>query len=438
MHEAKWPLRLAIVMSVIWGVIAYAFSYENERFSGASFAVIGLIPLCVLWGLGWVVAGMFRHRKSPTLAFSAPDGAVTGAASTPAPTPTPASTLAPSRDWEPSAVASPLAGPWRRFFARTLDVYVWVLVVGFVVGILNARFGWSLLQFKGMSSSAQDTLAGVLFIPFALVCDVMVYASFGNTIGKGLLGVKVQTLDGSPLPARTYALRTVDVWIRGLGLGIPIVALFTEIAAYRALANGGRTSWDIKYGCRVSKAPRKIGHYLVAVVLFVLFILAMGYGKSMEQRQIDAQNQPPVSWQNPVNQQSAVILPGGWRLLPRNSKLPPNTWLYVDATNQYVVGIGFEQTNMGLEDYTDALLKGNPTLAIIRDGAVIADDSRRVWTGSGTGVATGSTDSMTVRAHVFGGNGGYWRVFAAAPQGQDQGIAQEQDVYRAVSQTTTP
>jgi hypothetical protein len=434
MREAKWPLRLAIVVSVVWAVIAYAFSYENERFSGTSFAVIGLIPLCVLWGLGWVVAGMFRHRKSPSLAFSAPEGAVTGATSTPAPTPTPAAV----QDWEPSVVAPPLAGAWRRFFARTLDLYVWLIVVGFAVGILNARFGWSLLEFGGMPRSSQNTLNAILITPFALICDVLVYAAFGNSIGKGLLGVKVQTLNGAALPAQTYAMRTVDVWIRGLGLGIPIVALFTEIAAYRAVAGGGRTSWDIRYGCRVSRTPRKIGHYLVAVALFLGFVVVVGYGSKEEQRQRDAQNLPPVSWQNPVSGQAAVILPAGWRLLPRDSKLPLNTWLYVDATNQVVVGIGFEKTDVRLEEYADALLRGNPSLAIIRDGSVVAEGFRQVWTGSGTGIATGSTDVMTVRAHVFGGNGGFWRVFAAAPQGRDEGLAPEPDVFRAVLQTTTP
>jgi len=435
MRDAKWPFRLAIVVSVVWAVIAYAFSYENDRFSGASFAVLGLIPLCVFWGIGWVLAGVFRQRAgrgaATAPAVAIPMGAV------PAGTAADVATES-TQDWEPSTVAPPLAGPWRRFFARTLDLYVWALVLEFAVGVLSARFGWSLLEFKGMSPSSQDMLNGVLIIPFALFCDVLVYAAFGNSIGKGLLGVKVQTLDGTPLPARVYAARSVDVWIWGLGLGIPIVALFTELGCYRTVAKGERTRWDIRYACRVSKAPRRIGHYLVAVALFAAFVAALGYGKVEEQRQVEAQNQPPVSWQNPVTHQTAVILPAGWRLLPSDSKLPPNTYLYVDPTNQYVVGVGFEEANIGLEDYTDALLKGNPTLALIRNGGVNADGPRQVWTGSGSGVATGSNDAMMVRAHVFGGNGGFWRVFAATPAGREEGVAQELDVFQAVLQTTTP
>jgi hypothetical protein len=317
-------------------------------------------------------------------------------------------------------------------------LYVWTIVAGLAIGILNAKFGWSLLDFNDMSSSSQDMLAGLILVPIALACDVLIYAAFGNSIGKGLLGAKVQTLNGSPLPAPLYAGRNFQVWIFGLGLGIPIIALFTEISGYRTVAKGERTRWDIQYGCRVSKSPRKAGHYFVALLLFIAFFVAVGYGKMMEQSQVTAQNQPPVSWQNPVTHLSAVILPGGWRLLPANSKLPPNTYLYIDSTNQVVVGIGFEATDMTIADYTDAILKGNPTLAVIRNGQVTTDGSRPVWSGSGAGVPDGSTDSVTVRAHVFNGNGGYWRVFAAAPQGHDEALAQEDEVYRAVMQTMPP
>jgi hypothetical protein len=323
-----------------------------------------------------------------------------------------------------------------------LDLYVWTVIASFIVGILNASFGWSLLDFGGMTASSQDALAGLILVPVALICDVLVYATFGNTIGKALLGVKVLTLNGAQLPAGLYAARTFQVWIFGLGLGIPIIALFTEISGYRTVSKGERTRWDIKYSCRVSRSPRRVGHYFIAVLIFLAFFAALVYGKMLEQNEMRAQtaalNQPPVSWQNPFNQQSVVILPAGWHLLPANSKLPPNTYLYADATNTTVIGIGYEATDMTLDEYTDAILRGNPTLAVIRNGSVITDGSKQVWTGSGSGVPTGSTDAITARAHVFGGAGGYWRVFAAAPQGRPDVSEQEADVYRAVSRTTAP
>ncbi|MFM0176455.1 RDD family protein [Paraburkholderia sediminicola] len=446
MRNAKWPLRLAIVLSAIWAIIAYSISYENGRLSGGTFAAVGLIPLGVLWGMGWVLAGVFSQRAERTKivmptapaepSFSTPVNAMPADA---LPATLPARDATESTvDWEPSVAVEPLAGPWRRFFARTLDLYVWTIVVGFVVGILNLKFGWSLLDFGNMPASSQDTLSGILMIPFALVLDALVYAAFGNTLGKGLLGVKVETLSGEPLPARSYVARNAYVWIFGLGLGIPIVALFTEIASYRTVAKGERTRWDLRYGCRVPKAPRRIGHYLVAVALFVAFIAVLGYGKMMEQNQVTAQNQPPVTWQNPITQKTAVILPAGWRLLPTSTKLPPNTYLYVDSTNQFVLGIGFEETDASLEDYAQALLVGNPTLALIRDGAVTTDSARQVWTGSGSGVASGMKDAMTVHAHVFAGDRGYWRVFEAGPEGREETSAQEVAVYQTVLQTLMP
>ncbi|MFM0033944.1 RDD family protein [Paraburkholderia strydomiana] len=446
MRNAKWPLRLAIVLSAIWAIIAYSLSYENGRLSGGAFALVGLIPLGVLWGIGWVLAGVFSQRAErakivmPTAPaepwFSIPVSSMPVDAS-PATLPARDATES-TGHWEPSVAVEPLAGPWRRFFARTLDLYVWAIVVGFVAGLLNLKFGWSLLDFGDMPASSQDALSSILMIPFALVLDALVYAAFGNTVGKGLLGVKVTTLSGEPLSARTYAARNAYLWIFGLGLGIPIVALFTEIASYRTVAKAERTRWDLRFGCRVRKTPRKFGHYFLAVALFAAFIAVLGYSKTMEQKQVTAHNQPPVTWKNPVTQKTAVILPAGWRLLPTSTKLPPNTYLYVDSTNQSVLGIGFEQTDASLEDYAQALLLGNPTLAVIHNGTLTTNGARQVWTGSGSGVVSGMKDSMTVRAHVFAGNRGYWRIFEAGPEGRDESGAQEAAVYRTVLQTSVP
>ncbi|ONA19226.1 RDD family protein [Burkholderia pseudomallei] len=435
MAKTKWPLRVAIVSTVIWVFCAYALSYEyagyrSQHFSASHFVLFGLLPPSALWGVGWILAGVLgqraerRQQDQPVSAVMVSDKNDTD----------------PPQAWEPSFVPPPLAGPWRRFFARWLDIYVWACVVGIVAGILNTRYGWSLLAFKESTASDQRMLNAVVGCAVGMVCDVLVYAAFGTTLGKSLLGVKVQTLDGSPLPARTYAARNFNVWLFGLGGGIPGLALLTQWFSYRAVTQDSRTKWDIRYGCRVSSESRKIGHYVLAAVLFFGAIGLAAWGTVQEEQQQVAQNAPPPNWQNPISSQVATPLPAGWHQIKTPKNSPTNTWLFADAANEEVVGIGFEQTDLELADYVDALQKGVPMLAFIQNGTIVLEGSRQVWTGEGTGTTEGASASrVVVRAHVFGGDGGYWRVIEIVPESRStDGAAQEPQVFRAVMSTTRP
>src|SRR5215813_10774775 len=80
-----------------------------------------------------------------------------------------------------------LAGAWRRFFARSIDLWLTALASVFlgamVLGLTSPAF----------SIWMQDpTSAGIfawMMFPIAMVADAAVVAVFGNSLGKALLGV---------------------------------------------------------------------------------------------------------------------------------------------------------------------------------------------------------------------------------------------------------
>jgi hypothetical protein len=51
--------------------------------------------------------------------------------------------------------------------------------------------------------------------------------------------------------------RSFLVFVQGVGLGIPFVALFTQLFAYRRLTKTGTTLWDTS--TKRSGAPQKVG-----------------------------------------------------------------------------------------------------------------------------------------------------------------------------------
>jgi len=93
----------------------------------------------------------------------------------------------------------------------------------------------------------------------------MMLSSFGTTPGKSLLGIKIRALSGKKISYSTGMRRGFLVWLNGMGMGIPFVALFTMIIAYSKLKRNGITSWDERCGISVI-------HYQLSIFRVILFI----------------------------------------------------------------------------------------------------------------------------------------------------------------------
>jgi len=144
--------------------------------------------------------------------------------------------------------------PWLRYWARTVDV-----LMAFVVsGLYRWHNYFSVL------------IGMLLWIPF----EAAFLSSCGTTPGKWLFNIRLSDKEGSRLPFATCLRRAFAVVLKGQGLGIPMVSLFTGIFAYRTLNSKGRTSWDAQYGVIVKHEELGVGRVLgVVVTPFVILEL---------------------------------------------------------------------------------------------------------------------------------------------------------------------
>ena len=174
--------------------------------------------------------------------------------------------------------------------------------------------------------------------------------------------------------------------------------------------------------------------YVLAAVLTCSIIGAAAWGLVRER----ASSSVP-RWSNPISNQSAQPFPAGWRSLPTAKDMPDNTWLFGDATRQQVVAIGYEKTDLPIADYVEALMSGAPTMSLIHNGKVGLEGTRQVWSGDGAGKSTDAPSGLAVRAHVFRGDGGYWRVIEMVPEtSRADADLLEPLIFRAVLATTQP
>ena len=170
---------------------------------------------------------------------------------------------------------APLPHPWRRWLARTSDFMVTGVIVGVVSGFLGLK----------VFASQNEFVSGmILMMVHALVVEPFSIAFNQRTAGKALFNISVVNDDLSPLNLSQALRRSVSVWAFGLGLGIPLVSLFTTIHQYNALTKKGAATYDRDGGFRVTHGPITAGRTVLLVAAVVVFIALVALGAAAKGR----------------------------------------------------------------------------------------------------------------------------------------------------------
>ena len=174
--------------------------------------------------------------------------------------------------------------PWVRFFARTVDWYLFGLVAFLMVLILPLGLSTT-LPMLGVPNRLWPSfvmgfvlLAIILGVCFLVLAEPVCFALWGATPGKSLLRVSVKNPDGSRLGFRQALRRLLKVLYKGEGLYLPFVSILTHWRTYQQLQKNRITSWDQNEQLCVSHQP--IGPVRVAVASGILvpgFILINGF-----------------------------------------------------------------------------------------------------------------------------------------------------------------
>ncbi|WP_334185112.1 RDD family protein [Novosphingobium sp.] len=156
------------------------------------------------------------------------------------------------------------ARAWPRYWSRMLDVLIWNLPLGFLVGYLFPDFANS-EAFQGGGAG----LFNMLLIPVGMVIDAAVLASCGNTPGRALMGIRVETMWHERLDFGTALKRNFRVWFFGLAIGFPLFSLITMSRNHARVSRGDQTTWDDELSTRVYDIDCNPARVWLAALLFV-------------------------------------------------------------------------------------------------------------------------------------------------------------------------
>lgn len=125
----------------------------------------------------------------------------------------------------------------RRFFARMLD---WYLIRFTIFGLLY--FG---LQMRPANVGfIGQILIALLTSLITLFTEPILISKLGTTLGKWILGIRIEDLDGGRLTYDKAVNRTAAVIASGMGLGLPVFTWVRIYNSWHALIENRELPWE--------------------------------------------------------------------------------------------------------------------------------------------------------------------------------------------------
>lgn len=243
------------------------------------------------------------------------------------------------------------AGPWPRFWARAIDIWLLAPLIAFAIGIFTAIYSSTVyVELMAMNS----TVLGIALLPLVGIVLALLMAVIGTTPGKAVLGIRVTSIaDGNKF--LFYLIRELKVWVFGLGFGIPIVALVTQIYQCRRVGAGNAAGYDEGFAMVEGKpSMTRVVAAAVCAVALLSVSLVLASLDDTAQREIHTTR----SWENPVTGRRAEIAQT-WT--EEDTKADSGSLFYfVSSTLSAEALLGHEEIGFdgfAAEDYGEALGK---------------------------------------------------------------------------------
>lgn len=259
--------------------------------------------------------------------------------------------------------------PWSRYFARTLDLTITSYLAGIGIGYGLVYLAPDMYR---AFISQQLNVQNLILLPVAMTINGIVTGIFGTTIGKSVMGLRFTYLNGR-LGILGQIVRELQVWIKGLAFGLPIVSLFTGVHQYRRLAQGLPASYDEGVALvKQDEIPgwrRAIGMIFCAAVFIGGIVWAYWPDSSNSYSPPAAVSRVSVSWTNPLTGKIAT-LPSGWTASAQDNGEGATVYVFnsEDQTRQAIFGV--ENSVAGITDvqtYGRALKAGLESTMTLSD-----------------------------------------------------------------------
>ncbi len=189
--------------------------------------------------------------------------------------------------------------PWRRLFAKQVDLFVLCGVPAILLGL-------------GKVFSV-PIIAGFFMLGFWLPAEALLLSIVGTTPGRWLLGITVRTSEDQKLSLGKSCKRAILVATQGMAFLIPYVAIIPIYFAYKRLTKTGTTLWDSSVGSVVTHAEWRAARVFLVVALSLaaisMLLVSGRYGTAepnLKQIAVEINKQLPMMADSSTRVDSAI------------------------------------------------------------------------------------------------------------------------------------
>lgn len=169
-----------------------------------------------------------------------------------------------------------VAYPWRRFFARSLDMALYSFLIAAVRLLVFHDFS------VGDQTLGANLLRWILDLILLFALEPLLLSRLGTTPGKWLFGLEVRTREGTFLSYSDALERTCGVYVYGLGWMIPIWELYRQWKSYQACKAGEALPWENGLAYTIRDTRRWRAAVFAVLYLSLLFPLPyLAYAQAM-------------------------------------------------------------------------------------------------------------------------------------------------------------
>ncbi len=164
--------------------------------------------------------------------------------------------------------------PWRRYFARSLDVALNSFILHFLISIV---FHYNLLRINSLVQVVLQVVATILMLAF----EPIYLHYFGTTFGKWVFGLSLENDTGEKLSLQQGFSRSKGIFIYGFCLGIPFLDIYAQWKSYNRYQTGEQQPWEedgIVYIIKDAKWYRGFAYILIGIISVGLHLLLIQVG----------------------------------------------------------------------------------------------------------------------------------------------------------------
>ena len=156
--------------------------------------------------------------------------------------------------------------PWRRYFARGLDIVISGVAVEVAVIWVSSLIDPTLgARVSGIFGNVDPRLVDMGLVAFAVIPNAVMIGLTGTSPGKWIFGVRVLNAEGRPMGILRGLERELWVLMFGVAFGIPLIFLLTLILSCVRLEKREVTIWDSSMELVIAQRPNHLGQVCLSV-----------------------------------------------------------------------------------------------------------------------------------------------------------------------------